>query len=300
MSATINFRLAEQHDIPQLANLMNSQYAKRISHDYFFWQYFESAYPSIAVCAINNQKIIGMFGLQQRTLINNIKVGNTLDAVITPEFRGKGLFSKLYKKVTNYFNDLDVLCALANLNGRNVFRSLGWEIISNIDSIELSKEGLNKLDLSTNISCFKIQPKKEIVKFYYNSAIRKWRFDNHPDHQYSYVKISKNDFAIIKTFIEPLTNKKYGDIVDFECKTNNKNKLKKLFLKSIKELQSQEVEVITTWALHHTQLFNVLISLGFKNVSQERYLCLKILNTNYEYLKKMSTWHLVQADTEIY
>ena len=61
-------RKAEEKDIEQLVNLMNCQYLRKKSKDYFLWQYFNSYYSTILICAFINDELIGMFGLQTRYL----------------------------------------------------------------------------------------------------------------------------------------------------------------------------------------------------------------------------------------
>jgi hypothetical protein len=203
--------------------------------------------------------------------------------------------------VINYYCDLDILCALANLNGKNAFVGLGWENISNIDKVELLSQNIDKISIASKDPLKKqSQQIKEPIKFFYNSSIRNWRYDKHPDYQYSFVKIDNDNFAVTKLFTDPLTRCKYGDVVDFECKTNNYKDLEKIFSKTIKKLQNQNVDSITTWALPHTELFNVLMRMGLNSVKQERYLCLKFISKGSTKLKKLSNWHLVQADTEIF
>ena len=73
-----------------------------------------------------------------------------------------------------------------------------------------------------------------------------------------------------------------------------------LLRRSCAALSRKGVESITMWALPHTTLRPVAEALGFAAREQERYLCLKVLNAKYRSLNDLASWHLMQADTEMF
>lgn len=300
MSGTTHFRQAQQSDIPQLVYLFNSQYARKKGKNYFLWQYFDSYYPTALFCAFENGKLIGMFGLQKRLLNNGAKAGQAIDMLVSPEFRGKGIFKQLADHAIQCFQDIDLLCVFPNLNGKNaVERSLGWKTAGKIDSmcakpqsiIDVSEEGPEPWGFERDQSLY---------RFAYDNDIRKWRFGKHPDYTYHYISKNKERHAVTKIFTDPHDGIRFGDIVEFECDLGNKSLLTDLFAKTYHYLKNQDVEGITTWALPHTELYGVVKKLGFSELIRERYFCIKILNPQYKYLADFSCWHLVQADSEIY
>jgi GNAT superfamily N-acetyltransferase len=298
---TINFRLARKSDLSQIVDLTNSQYSRKKDESYFLWQYFDSYYPTILMCAFNNTKLIGTFGLQKRKLNNGAHVGQATDLLVAPEWRKKGIFKSLGKKAISYFRDLDLLCSFTNLNGKIACeKAFNWKTVSRINSMclqvkdyeNLLLEPLRALNQDTKIYKF--------VRFCYTDKTRLWRYNKHPDYRYTYVELSDEVFAVTKLFKDPVTGILYGDIVDFECELNHPTQLRELFLKASIHLKKQGVEYITTWALPYTPLRKVIESLGFVEITQERYFCLKVLNPKYENLYNISYWHLIQADSEIY
>jgi len=296
----ITIRLAVESDIPQMVNLMNSQYSREKDENYFLWQYFNSYYPTISMGAFIDITLIGMFGLQKRKLESGAYVGQAIDLLIAPEWRKKGIFKSLYEKVIGYFPDLDLLCVLPNQNGKNACeKTLGWNILGKINSMFLLTKHLKSFSMKT-LSLSSSIKEHVFARFDYNDKIRKWRFDQHPEYKYTYVRLVTGEFAITKVFKDPVTGARYGDIVDFECDLNNQKLLRELFLQACIDLKSQHVESITTWALPHTPLYRVVESLGFIELPQERYFVMRVLNHKYEYLYDLSRWHLVQADCEIY
>lgn len=294
---TIDYRPAVLDDIPQLVNLMNAQYARKKTESYFRWQYFDSAYPTVLICACLEDRPQGMFGLQRRVTASGVQIGQAIDLLISPELRGMGVFSEMGSRAAAFFPALDAFCVLPNLNGRNAcVKSLGWPVIAKIDSMCLD---------------FYLQPPEDLysrqgsvsekwTSFLYNREIREWRYDRHPDYLYDTVKLKTGEFAVTKIFQDPITGKRYGDIVDFSCDCGNRRLLQALFSMAVQRLNTAGIESVTTWALPHTTLFGVLTKLGFRSFTQERYFCVKALKPEFEYLQDIGNWHLVQADAEFY
>lgn len=300
MHKTVNFRLVKESDLPQIVDLTNSQYARKKKESYFIWQYFNSHYPSILMCAFKGSRVIGTFGFQKRRLNNGAYVGQATDLLVAPEWRRKGIFRELGKRAISYFQDLDLLCSFTNLNGRIACeRAFNWKTVSKINLMCLpTKEKGNSL---RPLKKFKYNIKLDnFTRFSYSKRTRLWRYDKHPDYKYTYVRLNNEIFAVTKLFRDPITGVLYGDIVDFECEFNKTVFLRELFLKASIYLKKEGVEFITTWALPSTPLRKVVELLGFIEVAQERYFCLKVLNPKYEDLYNISRWHLIQADSEIY
>lgn len=297
----ITFRKAKKTDIDKLVELMNSQYDRKKDERYFLWQYFNSIYPAVLMCAFAGTKLIGKFGLQKRKLHSGLHVGQATDLLVSPEWRGQGIFKMLGAKAVSHFHDLDLICVLPNSTGKSACeRAFGWRTVGKVDLVVLSKDSLNRIDNEAAFGDGVQESEKELASFSYDGEIRKWRFDNHPDYSYTYIKLASGEFAVVKIFTDPVTGVRYGDIVDFECRLQNRQGLWELVVKSIMHLKEQDVESITSWALPHTVLRDVLDSLGFIHMPQERYFCLKVLKPEYDFLYDISNWHLVQADSEIY
>lgn len=301
MRETVTFRQAVESDIPQLIDLMNSQYSRKKYGSYFLWQYFSSIYPTILMCAFLDSQLIGMFGLQKRILESGAYVGQAIDLLVASEWRGKGIFKLLGEKATGYFQDIDLFCVLPNQYGKNACeKAFGWRTLCKMNSMCLHKEHYMNLSKKTSKDPPPNSKEQIFDKFHYSNDIRCWRFDKNPDYKYTHVMLTTGEFIITKVFKDPVTGVRFGDIVDFECNLNNQEPLKELFLKAVMRLKEQDVESITTWALPHSPLREVVESLGFTELSQERYFCLKILNKTYAYLNNIEHWHLVQSDAEIY
>jgi GNAT superfamily N-acetyltransferase len=301
MAENILYRPAVQTDIPQMMELMNRQYNQKKSTAYFEWQYFLPFQPTVSICAFVRDKLVGMFGLQKRRLHNrNVTVGQAIDLLVAPEWQRQGIFTRLGQLAAEYFNGLDILCVLPNLDGKNACeRALGWKTLGKIDSLYLDSR--SELPVSAEaLEHSEYHGEDTLVRFEYSAELRSWRFRANPDYHYADVSADSGVFAVTKIFADSLDGKRYGDILDFECDRGNGKALAGLFAKASGHLIGQGVEGVITWALPHTPLYPVLKSLGFARLPQERYFCVKVLNLKCEYLNDVSVWHLVQADAELY
>jgi GNAT superfamily N-acetyltransferase len=300
LSDSITVRPARETDIPQLVVLMNNQYARKKNGSYFVWQYFASYYPAILMCAFQDTELVGMFGVQKKELNNGVIVGQATDLLVSPAWRRRGVFTMLGQRATSYFRKLDVICVLPNQNGRNACENaFGWKTVGKIDSVILRENSFGNPHRELSAP-ERERKKKDLARFKYDSGVRAWRFDRHPDYNYEYINLLSGEFAVVKRFTDPLTGDCFGDIVDVECDLNNPDRIRELFVQSIMNLKERNISGITSWALPHTLLRSVVEDLGFVVVPQERYFCLDVLRNEFNYLYDLSNWHLVQADSEIY
>lgn len=301
MFEDVSYRPARESDIPQLVSLINSQYIRKKTSDYFHWQYFNSCYETVLLCAFENDALIGTFGLQKRKLRNRLISGQAIDLLVAPEWRGKGIFGDLGRRATGFFQDLDFLCVLPNANGKMAAeKTLGWKTIGKIDLMcknVLDDDRSHEMNEHKHSMVF---DRQDFMQFEYSATIRKWRFEENPTYKYDYVELDSASSAVTKLFEDPVTHKRYGDIVDFECQLDDLDRLTDLFKAASKHLLQQHVETVTTWALPGTPLLQVIKSLGFSASPQERYFCIKALKPQCEFLYDYSRWHLVQSDAEVY
>jgi N-acetylglutamate synthase-like GNAT family acetyltransferase len=292
----ITYRTAKKSDIGQLVNLMNGEYARQKNARYFLWQFFQPAQPSTLIVAIDNKKIIGMFGLQKKTLSNKAIVGELIDLLISPDYRDRGIFKTMADKALSKFKNLQAIVVFPNQAGKRACeKSLGMKTIAKIDSLILDTKNFQDHSDKTN---FDKKTINQLIQFKKTYAWRHWRYDLHPDYKYKKIIKDKNNFIIVKIFKDPLTKIKYGDIVDI--KQEKITDLSILVARANDYFIKKNIKSITTWALPHTQIFQLFNKLGFKPLFQERFFCIKILNNKNKNLYNLNNWQLVQADAEIY
>jgi hypothetical protein len=293
-----NFRFALEADIDQLIDLFNHNYIRKFNADYFMWQYFNSYYPAVLSCVFQNKLLIGVFGLQKRILNNGIFVGQAIDLLISKDFRGKGLFKELGNRAISFFNDVQLLCVLPNHNGKiAIENNFGWKTIAKINSLELNLDDY-KTNKATNELLYCLQ--KKDITFHYDNKIEYWRFQKHPNYRYHFISNEDQDIIVVKTFYNQLNKIKYGDLVLIKHLSNNNSSLVEVIINSIKFLLKLNVRRINTWALKHTLLYRILLSMNFIECPQERYFCVRTLVPKINYLENIENWQIFQADAEFY
>jgi GNAT superfamily N-acetyltransferase len=280
-----SIRFGKPDDISQLSNFMFSQYRKDKSTGYFQWQFFESAYPTSLVVAESNNHIVGMLGLQKRMLVNGLIVGQAIDMLVSPEFRGKGVFAGMINYAVEQIDDIDILFVLPNLNGKIAVEKLGWKTVGKIDDLILSSfqdKPISDQSLS-----------QHLLRFEYTYDTLKWRFANHPENHYKYFQ-EYDDIAFLKLFHDNVNNIKFGDIVYWEM-------VNPRFLKSIiSYFVKQKAQAVSCWALPGTNRYKTLKSIGFQPSPRERYLCYRNIREISFDLNLFLDWDLHQADAEFY
>ncbi len=266
---------------------MSRQYARVHRAAYFQWQFFDSFYPTICMTAWNDTRLIGMFGLQQRSLADGTLVGHCIDLLLDPAYRGQGIFGELGRHAAAHFQNLAALTVFPNANGRRACeKSLGMRPVAKIDDMVLKALTAGPAQRRRVVA----KSRKAHVSFSTGDAYRAWRYDRSP--QYSYKTIGK---GITKTFLEPATLEHFGDIVDW-TEDASADEIRY----TSEQLLSHGHEEVSTWALPHTEQYSDLRSLGFVQSPRERYFCVKVLSGQHQYLYDVASWRVVPGDAEIY
>lgn len=309
MSNEVIYRKANKEDVPKAVDLINKCYRRKKNAEYFLWQYFAEDVPSVMMCGFAGDELVGIFGMQKKKLLpRNLVVGQAIDLLIAPEWRKKGHFAKLGQLAEECFPEADLLCVFPNVHGKNAsVGSLNYEELGTIKTLVNLSNGVEKLvrtksrriDLAVDFSR-KVED-MSLLRFSYDDRYRSWRYARNPIFSYSLVSLTSGEYGIVKTFEEPVSGKRFGDIVDFECSLDDRTKLMELFLGCCQFLRKEEgVAEITTWAQPHNVLYKALTAVGFSEIDQERYFCIKSIKANQADLRNFSRWHLVQADAEVY
>ncbi|HEY4784585.1 MAG TPA: GNAT family N-acetyltransferase [Bacteroidales bacterium] len=288
----VKYRSAQFEDIPQLCELMNRQYKIKKNPAYFIWQFFESVYPTSLLCAEDKGKIIGMLGLQKKQLNSGQSCGQIIDMLISPLYRGLGIFGKLIDKSLESIPDLDLICVLPNSNGKNaIIKQKGWQVIHKIDNLKLTKEPL--INSNEDYS-------DKIFSFIYNEKINNWRFHKHPYYNYKRIEHSDREYCYLKIFTNKQDETKKGDIVFVQENKISYEILQKLILNGCKYLFQENIDSVNCWAIPNSMLYNSCISFGFTPEKQERYFCLRSLKYRDKDITLAKNWQIYQADTEFF
>jgi len=289
---SIEIREARIEDISQLLDLLNSQYNNKFNQEYFEWQYFNSSNDNKMFCAEMGARIVGMFGVLKKELNNGLIGLQASDMLLTENYRGHNIFSKLADYAFDSFKEKDFLFVIPNLNGKNAIeKNSKWETLFKINEWQL------------NINEFRFLPSWDkpnssaaVYSFNYPESTLDWRFNQNPLYNYKRIDLASEKFSYVKRYEDPVTRRSYIDIVFFSDDNIQFEELVGL-IKGLTKTEKKEV-ILSTWALPGTNLAKHLPNLGFTEISKERYFCL------YSYsdknLSNSGSWNIYQADTEFY
>lgn len=294
LNSSIVVRKATLHDADSFVTLFNTYYKRKTTIDYFKWQFFDCPLPSALYMAFEGNILVGYYGIKKCLLSNTINAGFAVDFLIDEPYRKKGIAYLLEAEIVNFCqnNGIAVLTALPNTYGNAAFKALDWKSVSKIDTLIWTQENnLPTIEIPNHVD--------NLVSFSKDTPYKNWRFNENPMYNYEEIKLENNISAITKLFIDPVTQEIYGDLVHI-TNTNDTSHLCTLILKVLSEMKNKNLKNITAWALPHTMLYNLLLNLGFKNVSQERYFCVKVFDANFDYLYQISNWNLEECDAEIF
>jgi len=310
-------RNAEIEDIPKLIDLANLSSDYNWKDEWYKWQCFDNPLPSVFLVAEANNELVGMFGLQVKQLRSNqiydetIQIGQIVWLNFTEEWKAQGLFREMGQQVIARFDNLDGLCIVSNKkNLEDCKEGLGLRNLGVLNRLNLNPQNINiKEDsaiceeVDSNTRYETIERKYKAFLFEKENDFRVWRFSNSPGYNYFKVTIPTGEYAIVKLFYDFHPNSPkdcIGDIVDFECDINNKEKLKMVFSSAINNLVKMGSIKITTWANPSSVLRNVLGRVGFVEGANNGFFGFKLLNSQFSMLTEYEKWHLVQSDATNY
>ncbi len=296
INPTIDVREATVKDGAQFVKLFNTYYKRKTNTDYFKWQFFDSPAESRLFAAFDRQNLIGYYGVKLCRLSNGVSAGFLVDLLVDEMYRKRGVQYLLHDELLRYCesSNVSVVLSLPNASGNAALNAMGWRTIAKIDNLILEKAELR----SKNVNSADSNGRKQLIEFVKNEEYVKWRFRNNPIYRYNEITINKNSHAVTKLFNDPVTKVMYGDIVDI--KLNQPASFNSLFNKIVERMVENKVHALTTWALPHTEAFFYLNKIGFMSSPQERYFCIKLLDSSCAELEQIENWNLVQADAEIY
>ncbi len=295
----------------QFVALMNRTYARKKTVEYFKWQFFYSPLRSVLMGAFLKDRLIGCFGLQCRKLNNDLIGCQAIDLIVDEKYRRQGIFTKLGEVAVNYFGDyIDFYLCLPNAYGRKALEKyLGYKtIMVNRTSVLTTVQGEYKCNTKGIVgiwgdSVIGDNKKAGSKSLYFVRDVEelKWRFGDNPDYSYSVIKIGEEAFAIVKIFVDPVTEEYVGDIVDFGFRVEDASLLSELLCAAANYLRKMGARKVTFWAPSDNGVFAIVLNkFEFVPSSQERYFCINVFRSNCEYLYDSSNWLLVEADAEIY
>jgi hypothetical protein len=296
-NSDIIIREAVQADGEQFVALFNTYYKRKTNLAYFQWQFFNTPFESKLFTAFHDDKLVAYCGIKICPLSGDILTGFVIDVLTHEPYRKRGILFLLEAAIMDYCKAkrVSVMTVLPNAHGNAAFKSLGWKSIAKVDTLVI--DDLNSISFNNKGNTI-VNNNSPLTKFVKNEQYRNWRYNNHPIYNYEPIIFDNNNFAITKLFTDPVNGNKFGDIV--EVSYTRVQNFELLLSKILVQMKAKNVHTLTTWALPHTPLYFLLKELGFKTVPQERFFCVKLIDSNLEKLYHIDNWDLAQSDAEIF
>ena len=299
-------REAKKTDINGIKIFLDKLYEYKFNNLYYDWQLFNNPNTLKIYLCSDNKKIVGLFGLQLRTINNKIKCGQISWINIHQNYRGQGIFDKLYKSIIPYTSKLDILFIFANKSAIiPCEKIIGLKFIGELDRLLINPEVAE--DKNCNYNLDRIVELNKYPNLYKGEAHYSfdqdqkyftWRYKDNPVNNYYLVSTAMNRYSIIKTL--DIDNKIIGDIVDYNCSNDAMLHYKKLIKSTIHALSSLDAKTIITWGISSSKYRESLIECGFIPTKHASYFGIKVLNSKYDYLYKFDNWNLVMSDATNY
>lgn len=296
-------RRAITKDIPQLMALFNACTTSPKS-EYFFHWWNTIPSGSVTFCAVHDDTVIGMFVVLRRKLNNNLNCGVLMGLLISPEWRGRGLFKELGDTAMGYFEDIDLFCCLTNSIGKKVLeKNFNFRTIDNIQTMCRADEptGFKLPDhhcipITTYVGfngCMKSLD--DTLMFSADNEFRHWRFARHPRNSYEMIQMDSGYFAVINKYFDENSGIKYGDIVDFELSILDEQRLTEV-INNAYSIVKRDVDVVSIQAVPNHLSYKVANINGFRESNIKHCFCMKVKEPRNNYLYNPSNWLIKWGD----
>jgi GNAT superfamily N-acetyltransferase len=189
--------------------------------DSFKWKHIENPYgPSIITYALHNNKVIGVRPLWKCNLIYNGAMYSgyqPCDTVVHPDYRGKGIFTKMTIQALNFAVDAgaDIIFNFPNNQSAPGYKKLGWTQLDNLNRYilpinifrnikgYLAKDIFKRyehVNIESNIFNFKIKNNSlpGYINLYTDERYYKWRIGSGINKNYGMINSNGNSMIYRK------------------------------------------------------------------------------------------------------
>lgn len=295
INADIEVRTATSNDAVAYELLMNQTYRRKKPAGYYAWRFERCPEPSRLVVAVSNHAIVGCMGGHVRSLTDGRKVLFTVDLVVAPEYRNRGLHLLMEKALQEFSEEHGAvaLVAFPNKDGLRAHLSVpGCRLVDHVQTLVLreDKRHVNPVEPS--------RPPRSLVRFSQQPSYPDWRYAQNPEYRYTRVVAGHNCWGIFKNFHDEVTQANYIDIVDYCNETRAELSSMITAVQSHPDAASRAQ--LCLWALPHTASYRAFDSLGFTQLGRQRALCVRPFCPTGQDLADPLRWDVRQVDCEIY
>ncbi|WP_169910876.1 GNAT family N-acetyltransferase [Evansella clarkii] len=299
----------------QFCHLYRKCFTSPISKDIVRWRYLENPLNELLVCvAVDNGRVIANTAASPCEFFNNgiiEKTAISLNLMIDPDYRGKGIFTDITSKLYKYMEEKGYKSVLGfpnYLSNPTFVTKLGRQTIYEIPTLELNLTDVRLKKTNTahileddqfTLNYSEYSHESRSLYLYKTREYLRWRYYKNPINNYKNF-IIKNELGHVRSFI---VCKEYHDklnIVDY-C-FNESSDIEPLINSAIKYALDIKKSYVTVWSQIGTDEHLLMQWLGFRNNYPITYFSGKILgitenlNEFYDY----RNWFINMGDDNVY
>lgn len=268
------------NDAEAFCALSNSLYARKVTPDYFFWQFHDGPNRPALATAWDGDRMVAAYGV-------HVCAGDatrparamTLDNMVAEDAQGRGLVRQVAALAHEHARGAGagVLCVVANARSLRAHeRHFGWQLWRTLRDWQTTTSGVAGVDAEVldiaapDAGLANLQTET----FYARTPdYLSWRTQTNPRYAYRWVEVRNSaglslGQAATKVFRDPISGNGFGDIVALHPSPNGEVEVLVAALQ--KWFCGQGVSTVVTYPLGADQE-RALLRQGFEPTARERF-----------------------------
>lgn len=303
--------------IEEFQKLFRDCFNRKITKEFLIWRYINNPINEMLVnIALENNKIIANYSVSpcKLSINGNIeKVGLSMTTMTHPNFRGRGLFTKLaselYKKMLQ--SNYKAVIGFPNNNSHLSFvNKLKWKDIYEIPTMKLDLSKICDFNSYNNSNIINdkdfLQDYSKIInnnnnnnkiKIYKDLEYLKWRFKDNPINKYdNYVLVQKQN--VISSVVTKKFNNYEIDLVEMNALDDSCTK--KMLEWTIKNAINNNIRYINMWCQLNDSVHLIAEKIGFVNSVPISYFGVRDFKEQVSALSIYNNWNIQMGDSDVY
>jgi len=315
--------LPSQPDACAFVDLMNSAYTRKLSPEYYFWQYFTHPYPAVCLLAFYKGSPAATYGLLTRPVSGAAvqRISLEVDLVVAAAFRGSPLWMRLEAEMESVAAQSGGPLIWAFPNEASYHPRiywLGWHGLGKIATLAASTSiaphlSSHSLEFAP-VTCFGSETDDVFERFVADhpqlviagrdQTYLNWRFINNPRYRYECFLAKRGSrpvgYLVLKQFRSPESSLASGDLVDILWNGEAETLIPEMLDFACLRFRSAGIETLNLWAETRTAFDQIVRSAGFSESCQQRFWCYTQPSVCQWPELVRSRCYLTMADSEVY
>lgn len=301
--------------IEQFCTLYRKCFTAKINEKIVKWRYLENPHNDLLVCvAIDNGRLIANCAASPCEIYYKGKLEKSaisLNLMTDPEYRGRGIFVDLAKRLYSHMEQLGYKSVLEfpnYISNPTLIKHLGRHTIYEIPTLklilsdfikEIESDQLILVDDEFELNYYPFKHRTKTIYLNKNREYLKWRYFQNPQNEYKNFVIL-DDNRVVRSFLICKEYEEQLNIVDYcfyeECD------IEPLIFKGIEYAKKLNKESVTIWSQIGTDEHLFLQKLGFRNNYPITYFSGRLFSSSdalhdfYDY----RNWFVTMGDNNVY